>query len=177
MHDITRESYQIVQAWGGKYTGWVESDQVWAVTNDGPSSTTEGKTSPWLGLGIYNPPDSGVEVIILHICSALASPGPVPLAHHGAFGVQCVHELTPTSLLEPANQHFGHGGGNAVVAFDAATFTACTLQRILGEVGSVHEDVNGGMVLYPGYSLLTHFTKALTDAVISTFLWAEEPIE
>ena len=89
-----------------------------------------------------------------------------------------VAELTPKPAL------VGSSSVSAAVVDTAATCGTPILYRVFGSVGSLATsgyglvpglvvDLQGSLILQPGYSVLSYTTAATTTALIMHFVWAE----
>lgn len=172
----------VVTPVGGKYADLVLAERVFSVANQAVKSTTAALATTWTGLGICNPSDSPVNLILLSFSAAQGAAGAA-----GAVGIMIADTTGLASELTPVNQLVGSSQGSEAIADTAATVGTPVLYRLGGTLGSVattayglvqgvHMDLEGSLILPPGYSALSYTTGATTNALIMAFVWIEEAV-
>lgn len=173
------DGHLMVTAAGARYADLVDSDRVFSVANQAAKSTTAGLATTWTGLSVCNPSASLVDLVMLEFgCTqfAVGAAGSIGLMIADTTGL--VAELTPKPAL------VGSSSVSGAVVDTAATCGTPILYRVFGSVGSLATsgyglvpglvvDLQGSLILQPGYSVLSYTTAATTTALIMHFVWAE----
>jgi len=167
---------------GGKYADLVKAERVFAIANQAGVTTTAALATTWTGLGVCNPAASPVNLVMLGFSAAQ-----VAAAAAGAVGLMIADTTGMADALTPVNQLIGSTQGSEAIADAGATIGTPVLYRVFGQAGSVattayglvpgvNVDLEGSLILKPGYSVLSYTTGITTSALIFTFLWAEEAV-
>ena len=164
---------------GGKYAEATLAGRMFSVANQAKIATTAALATAWTGLAICNPTGSGIQAKIskfgygLQIASDTA----------GAIGLMIAATATlTTNLLVPVNRLTG-GTAAKVLASAGHTIATPVLWDLVGSYGTVattstsvtfttHE-IDGALILQPGYTLCTYTTLATTACFVFSFLWEE----
>lgn len=169
----------VVTSVGGKYTDLVLAGRVFAVSNQAVKSTTAALATTWTGLGICNPSTSTVDLALLGFHVAQGAAGAA-----GGVGIMCADTTGLAAELTPVNQLLGSTTSSQAIADTAATIGTPVLYQVFGSIGSdattdyalvpgIVADLEGSLILQPGYSALSYTTGATTSALIMSFVWAE----
>lgn len=175
-----RDGNLVMTPVGGKYTDLVQAGRVFALSNQAGKDTTAALATGWTGLAIANPDASGKNLILLSFSAAQVAAGAA-----GAVGIMIATNSGLAAELTPVNQKIGHATSAVAIGDTAATIATPALHRVIGSLGSdattdyalvpaVHADLEGSLIIPPGYAALSYTTGATTGALIFTFVWAEE---
>lgn len=169
----------VVSAYGGKYADLVNAGKVFSVANQAAKSTTAALATTWTGLSIMNPSTSTVDLKVLEFGAAQLAVGVA-----GGIGLMVANTTGLEAELTPLNALRGSLVTSAAIADTAATIGTPILLRLYGSVGSLATtgyglmpgllvDLDGSIIVEPGFSLLTYTTAATTTALAFHFVWAE----
>ncbi len=170
----------IVQAGNGKYFEATNAGEVFVVANQVAVAVTAALASAYTGLVVGNAITTGKDLVMLGF--SFAPSAAIPAAT--AIGLMTVEMTALTSTLSPRNRKMG---GPASVAWCedscslenapvleqplAYAFTEATTAGNLGPMGYV--DLDGALIVPPGYAVAAYSTAALTAAMLFSFLWRE----
>jgi hypothetical protein len=169
----------VVQATGARYWDLVKSGRVFSVSNQAVVSTTAALATTWTGLGVCNPATSTVDLVMLR-CGV----GQVAAGAAGAVGIMVADTTGLVAAITPKNALVGSTVASQSIVDDGGTIGTPILYRVYGSVGSVATtayglvpgvfvDLDGSLVIQPGYAALSYTTAATTTALIFHFVWAE----
>jgi len=174
------DGHLMVTAAGAKYADLVDSDRVFSVANQAAVTTTAGLATDWAGLSVYNPSASVVDLVMLEFgCTQFA------VGAAGSIGLMISDGTAMGAILTPKPAKVGSSTVSAATVDTAnATIGTPVLYRVYGSVGSLATsgyglvpglvvDLQGSLILQPGYSVCTYTTAATTTALIFHFTWAE----
>lgn len=176
-----RQGEAITSNLHGKYTEQALNGNLFSVTSQAAVSTTAGLAGTWTGLGVANPSTSGYNLVILGFgCGQFA------VGAAGAVGILGCTNSGFASVVAIQNAKMG-GRGSVALADDGATIVSGVVLRVYGSVGSlatsgyglqagVWVDVDGSIIVSPGYAVASYTTAATTTALQFTFMWEEVPI-
>lgn len=150
------------------------------IANQAAVSTTAGLATTWTGLAISNPAGSGVNAVINYFTVSQVAAGVA-----GAVGIMTGAGAAAGSLV-PKNAIIG-GPTGKVIASAGATIATPVLDITLGSIGSVATtayglaagidmDLQGSIIVPPGFYAASYTTAATTTALIFGFQWEEVPI-
>lgn len=150
------------------------------VSNQAAVSTTAGLATTWTGLAISNPAGSGVNAVINYFGVSQFAAGVA-----GAIGIMTGSGAAAGSLI-PRPSLVGAPTGK-VTASAGATIATPVLEIVCGSVGSVATtayglvttppfDVQGALVVPPGFYAASFTSAATTTALLFTFQWEEVAI-
>jgi len=176
-----RQGEAIVSNLHGKYTEQTLNGNVFSVSSQAVVSTTAGTTGTWTGLGVANPSTSRYNLALIGFGCGQGAVGAA-----GAIGIQ---SCTNSGFASAVTIQNGLIGGRASVALadDGATIVSAAVIRVFGTIGSVATtaygmqtgiwvDINGAIIVPPGYAVASYTTAATTSALQFTFVWEEIPI-
>jgi hypothetical protein len=174
-----KDGHQVVTAAGAKYADLVDSGRVFSVANQAVVSTTAGLATTWTGLAVCNPAASMVDLVMLKFGVAQGAAGAA-----GTIGLMIADVTGIAAALTIKNAKIGNATGTQALADDGATCGTPILHRVFGSIGSLATtgyglaqglvfDLDGGLILPPGYTVLTYTSAATTSALMFHFLWAE----
>lgn len=164
----------------GSYYETSYRGNMFRISNQAVVSTTAGLATTWTGLAIANPTGSGVNAVInLFTCAQVAA------GVAGAVGIMTGVGAAAGSLV-PKNAVIG-GPTGKVTASAGATIATPVLDIVVGSIGSVATtayglsasialDLQGSIVVPPGFFAATYTTAATTSALVFGFQWEEVPV-
>lgn len=155
-------------------------NSVYRIANQAAVSTTAGLATTWTGLAISNPGGSGVNAVLNIFTAAQIAAGVA-----GVVGIMTGSGAAAGSLV-PKNAIIGNPTGK-VTASNGATIATPMLDIPLGEIGSLATtgyglqngvviDLQGSIIVPPGFYAATYTSAACTSAFIFGFQWEEVPI-
>jgi hypothetical protein len=153
---------------------------LYGVSNQAAVSTTAGLATTWTGLAIANPSTSGKNLVIRRFMAAQVAAGAA-----GAIGIM-VGSGAAAGSLTPRAAKVG-GAATVTTASAGATIATPVLERVYGSVGSLATtgyglmpglvaEVDGDLIIPPGYFAASYTTAATTSALIFGFVWDELPV-
>jgi hypothetical protein len=164
----------------GRFYESAKRGTLYSVTNQGAVSTTAGLATTFTGLAIANPSTSGKNLVIRRFQVAQAA-----VAVAGAVGIM-VGSGAAAGSLTVRTATVG-GAPSVTTASAGATIATPVLERVYGSVGSlattgyalmpgIVAEVDGDLIIPPGYYAASYTTAATTTALVFTFVWDELPI-
>ena len=163
---------------GGKYAEAVAAGRVFSITSQAAVAVTDALATTWTGLGVGNPSYSGIQVILMQ-CYVVGS---LTKEKAGVIGLE-ISKTSMTASLTPINRL---AGGAAATARASAGQTIATpvLWDVLGSFGTANTntvgalnaevyDIDGSIVLEPGYMVAPFTTLDSTAAFLFSFVWEE----
>lgn len=177
---IGRQNDVIVSNLHGKYYEQAYNGKMFVVANQAAVTTTAALATTWTGLAISNPTGSGVNAVVnLFSCAQFA------VGAAGAVGIMTGSGAAAGSLV-PRNCLVGSPTGS-VTASAGATIATPVLERVFGSLGSLATtgyglmpaaiwDLDGALIVPPGYFAASYTTVITTTALIFGFQWEEVPI-
>jgi len=163
---------------GGKYAEAVAAGRVFSITSQAAVAVTDALATTWTGLGVGNPLYSGINVILLQFSAV----GSLAKEKAGVIGLE-ISKTSMTASLTPVNRLTG---GAAATAYASAgqTITTPVLWDVLGSYGTANTntvgaldaevyDIDGSIVLTPGYMVAPFTTLDSTAAFLFSFVWEE----
>lgn len=151
--------------------------RLFSVCNQAVVTTTAGLALTWTGLALSNPSTSGVNLVLRRFMCAQVAVGAA-----SAIGLMTgAGNFTGALTVRAAKV----GGASSVtVASAAATIVGPVLERVLGSVGSVattayasqpvvSADLEGGMIIPPGFYVASYTTAITTAALVFGLVWEE----
>ena len=151
--------------------------RLYSACNQAVVSTTAGLATTFTGLAIANPATSGVNLVMRTFhCAQVA------VAVAGAIGVM-TGSGAAAGALTVRNAKAG-GPASVTTASAGATIATPVLERVLGSVGSLATtgyglepsivfDLEGSIIVPPGFYIATYTTAATTNALVFSFVWEE----
>ena len=163
----------------GKYAEATKQGRVFSITSQAAVAVTDSLATTWTGLGVGNPAQNTKDLIMLSF-SAVHS---VVLQKAGTIGIE-ISKTSMTSSLTPVNRK---PGGAASTAFASAgqEITLPVLWDVLGSFGTAATNtealtskqtynIDGSIILRPGYMITAFTTLDSTAAFLFSFLWEEQ---
>lgn len=153
------------------------------VANQAAVTTTAALATTYTGLVLGNPSTSSVNLVLDKFCCAQFAAGAA-----GAVGVMTgtIGTNTITDTLVPRNRKVG--GLRSVATSNAGqTISTPVLEQVFGSLGSVATtgygltpgvvvDLEGSLIIPPGYFVAAYTTVVTTSALIFSFEWTEVPV-
>lgn len=179
---IGQQGDQMVSELHGRYYEQTVRGNVFSLNTQGTAvTTTAALATTWTGLGIANPANSGVNLVLLGFSATQFAVGAAAtIGLLGGTGVL-------TATLTPQSRKIG--GGAVSLARGSATDTISTplLITTFGSVGSVattgyglepgiNVDIGGSIVIPPGSFVGSYTSIVTTSALNFGFVWEEVPI-
>lgn len=164
----------------GTYYETSYRNNMFRISNQAAVSTTAGLATTWTGLAISNPAGSGVNAVINYFTVSQLAAGVA-----GAVGIMTGSGVAAGTLI-PKNAIIGNPTGK-VTASAGATIATPVLDITLGQVGSVATtgyglvpgisfDLQGSIIVPPGFYAASYTSAATTTAFIFGFQFEEVPI-
>lgn len=173
---------QMVSELHGRYYEQTYRKNMFAVFNQAAVTTTAALATTFTGLVIGNPYGSGVNCVINKFYCAQFAAGAA-----AAVGIMTGQSILPiTDTLVCRNQMVGQAKGK-VVANAGQTISTPVLERVFGSLGSVATtgyglsscvapEMDGSLILPPGFFAASYTTVVTTSALIFGFRWEEVPV-
>jgi len=173
-----RGALAVTQA-GGKLSDAAIAGRLFSICNQDQVTTTAALATTWTGLGVGNPATSGK----LYVFHEFAWTQNTVMNTEGTVGLMIATVGDMAQSLIPVCARYGYALSSALVDA-AATPGTPILARVFGysmegaisTVPSVQGNVyyiNGGIVIPPGYALLTYTHDIQTTSIIFHFVWEE----
>lgn len=170
----------VSQLHGAKYEGTYRGNR-FSVANQAAVTTTAALATTFTGLVVGNPASSPVNLVIEKFAAAQFAAGAA-----GAIGIMGGASTTAISgTLTVQNRKMGGSVGYGV-ASAGQTIGTPVLIELVGEVGSVattgygleggiYRDLDGSLIVTPGYFVASYTTGVTTSALGFEFSWEEVP--
>jgi hypothetical protein len=150
------------------------------VANQAAVSTTAALATTWTGLAISNPSTSGVNAVLRRFTCAQFAVGAA-----GGIGIMTGSGAAAGALV-PRSAIVGNPTGK-VTASAGATIATPVLEEVYAQIGSLATtgygltpgiviDLQGSLIIPPGFYAATYTTVATTTALIFGFQWEEVPV-
>ncbi|MEY2874023.1 MAG: hypothetical protein RLZZ373_1394 [Pseudomonadota bacterium] len=174
---VGNQGDQIISQLHGRYYEQAKRGTLFSLANQAAVSNTAGLATTFTGLSVANPSGSGKNLVLLHV-----GVGQIAAGAAGALGIMTGSGAAAGSLT-PRNCLVG-GGASVAVGSNSATIATPVLERIFGTIGSLattgyglqpglQYQVDGSLVIPPGYFVASYASAALTSASIWSFVWEE----
>ncbi len=153
------------------------------IANQAAVTTTAALATTYTGLVLGNPATSTVNVVIDKFCCAQFAVGAA-----GAVGIMTgtTGTNTITDTLVPRNRKVG-GARSQATSNAGQTISTPVLEQVFGSLGSVATtgyglqpgivvDLEGSLILPPGFFVAAYTTVVTTTALIFGFSFSEVPV-
>lgn len=175
-----RQGDQIVSELHGRYYEQTFRENVFSVCNQAAVTTSTSLNTTFTGLSVANPAGSGYNLVVNKFTCAQFAVGAAAV-----IGIS-VGAGAAAGSLTIRNRKFG-GKSSIAVASAGATIAAPILMVTAGSVGSVATtgyglsqsivvDLEGSLIIQPGFFMASDTSIATTTALIFSFCWEEVPI-
>lgn len=157
--------------------------RVFSVANQAGVALTAALATTWTGLGVANPSTSGKNMIV----HKFGVSGTIANSADGAIGLMFANTTGfTTQSIVPQNRKLG-GPGSSMLTSAGATIGTPILLETGGSVGTlavtgysviqpVKIDVDGTIIVPPGYAIMSYSTKAINAGPICHFVYEERPV-
>jgi hypothetical protein len=153
--------------------------RLFSIANQAAVNTTAALNTTWTGLGVGNPATSGKNYVFHEFAWTIEDNDD----DSGAIGLMIATVGDMAQALTPRCARYGYKTTVALVD-DAATPGTPILVRVCGSwyqgantvtnaVGPQTYNINGSIIIPPGYALLSYTGVASTGKLIFHFLWEE----
>jgi hypothetical protein len=170
----------IVSELHGRYYEQTYRGNVFSVANHAAVSTSSTLNTTFTGLSVANPTGSGVNLVIAKFTCQQFAVGAAAVVGIAAGAGAAAGSLT-------IRNRFYSGAASKAVASAGATIAAPILLVTAGTVGSlattgyglqpgISIDLEGSLIIPPGYFVCSDTSIATTTALIFSFMWEEVPI-
>lgn len=175
-----RQGDQIVSELHGRYYEQAFRENVFSVCNQAAVTTSTSLNTTFTGLAVANPTGSGYNLVINKFTCAQFAVGAAAVV-----GISVGAGAAAGSLVI-RNRKFG-GRSSVATASAGATIAAPILMVTAGSVGSLATtgyglsqsivvDLEGSLIIQPGFFVASDTSIATTTALIFSFCWEEVPI-
>ena len=165
----------------GELYEFAKRGSVYSACNQAVVSTTAGLATTFTGLAVANPAGSGVNLVMRGFRCAQVAAGVA-----GAVGLMTGSGAAAGALVT-RNAKVGGAASPATTASAGATIATPVLERVLGSLGSVATtgyglqaglvfDLQGAIIVPPGFYIASYTTAATTSALIFSLVWIEVAI-
>jgi len=173
----------VVSSQGGKLAEATLAGRLFSVANQAKVATTAGLTTTWTGLGVANPSTSTKNLIIHEFGFGFEIAGSTA----GAVGLMTADTTGFASqIITIRNCLDGNATASVAWTEDGCTCGTPILKRVLAGhgtaattaidcIGPFIYDLQGGLILPPGRSVLTYTTLGTTATFTFHFIWEEVP--
>jgi len=176
-----RQGDQLVSNLHGKFYEQVMRGNVFGVSNQTPVTTTAALATTFTGLAIANPSTSGVNLVLLRFNVAQVAVGAA-----SAVGIM-TGAGAAAGALTVRNRKVGTTLASVTTASAGATIATPVLEGVFGQVGSLATtgygltpglvvDLEGSIIIPPGYFAASYTSVATTTSLIFGFVWEEVPV-
>lgn len=166
----------------GRYTEQALRGNLFSCANQAAVATTAALAGTWTGLCVSNPSTSRVNMAILEFGGALTVVG----SDDGSMGLLTCTIAAPASNITIYNCMLG-GKSSGMIADDGATIVGGRLfgspfgcgmgaTNLVAGTGPFVWNLDGKLIIPPGYTVATYTTTATTAAYIFHFIWEEIPV-
>jgi hypothetical protein len=165
-----------------RYEGTYRGNR-YSVANQAAVTTTAALATTFTGLVVGNPAGSGYNLVFEKFAAAQFAVGAA-----GAIGLMGAASgaNTITGTLTIQNRKMG-GAASVATASAGQTISTPILLDVFGSIGSlattgygiesgIYVDLNGDLIVPPGYFVASYTTVVTTSALIFKFGWEEVPI-
>ncbi len=171
----------VSQLHGRKYENAYRSNR-YSVANQAAVTTTAALATTFTGLVLGNPSNSPVNLVLDKFAAAQFAVGAA-----GAIGIMGGASTTAiTGTLTVQNRKMGGSVGYGV-ASAGQTIGTPVLLDVFGSIGSlattgygiengIYVDLDGSLIVPPGYFVASYTTIVTTSALIFSFGWSEVPV-
>jgi len=172
----------ITLAQGGRLQRACEEGRLFSVASQAKVATSEGLGTTWTGLGVSNPSTSSKNLIIHEFGYGLE----IAASDDGSIGLMTSDTTGFAAALTIRNCLDGTESAypSAAYADDGATIATPVLRRVFGAYGTGATNLvdatgvfiynlNGGLIIPPGRSVMTFTTTATTACFTFHFVWEE----
>lgn len=161
-----------------RYYQTTQDGQMFSIANQAAVSTSAALTTTFTGLSIANPVGSGFNLVLNKFKCAQFAAGAA-----GAIGIMVGAGASAGTLI-PVNRRAGGAASVAVASAGSTLGGTPVLWDVFGSVGSVATtgyglqagvvvDLEGSLIIPPGYFAASYTTAATTSALIFGFQWEE----
>lgn len=168
----------VVAEQGGKYAEATAAGRVFSITSQVAVAVTDSLATTWTGLGVGNPLQSGINIILLQFSAV----GSLAKQKAGVIGLE-ISKTNMTASLTPVNRLLD-GGAAVALASAGQAITLPVLWDVLGSFGTQNTnaigainaevyDIDGSIVLQPGFMVAPFTTLDSTAAFLFSYLWEE----
>lgn len=171
---------------GGKYSNAALNGRVFGVCNQAAVAVTAKYAATWTGLGVGNPPTSGVNAVLLNFAYGNTIEG-ISVGTVGIMaGIMGICPIVKT--LEIQNQKLD-GPQSVLCASAGQTINAApapTLLRVCGITGTgavttwqtqpCTFDIDGAIVIPPGHFWAAYCFALAAASLQFSFMWEEVPV-
>jgi hypothetical protein len=175
-----RQGEQMVSELHGRYYEQTFRENMFSVCNQAAVTTSTTLNTTFTGLAVANPAGSGYNLVINKFTCAQFAVGAAAVV-----GIS-VGAGAAAGSLTIRNRKFG-GRSSIATASAGATIAAPILMVTAGEVGSLATtgyglqpglvlDLEGSLIIQPGFFVASDTSIATTTALIFSFCWEEVPI-
>lgn len=175
-----KQGDQICSELHGRYYEQTYRGNMFSVANQAAVTTSTTLNTTFTGLSVANPVGSGFNLVITKFTCAQFAVGAAAVVSI-AVGAGAA-----AGSLVIRNRKYG-GAASIAVASAGATIAAPILIAPVGQVGSVATtgyglsnaisiDLEGSLIIPPGYFVCSDTSIATTSALIFSFTWEEVPI-
>jgi hypothetical protein len=151
---------------------------IFSITNQAATSTTAAFATTFTGLSLANPTGSGVNLILRRFTCAQVAAGAA-----GAIGIMKGAGASAGSIV-PTSMNVGSGLISKAVGSAGATIATPVLVAAYGTIGSqattgwgqmpgLVVELDGSIIVPPGFYVASYTTAATTSALIFGFVWEE----
>jgi len=162
----------------GRYYEQTYRGNMYGITG-GLTTTTAAGAATFTGLLVVNPASSGVNLVVNKVWIAQ----PVALTAETELGVMYgVNTVCATKLTTIFNRLTG-GKPSAAFASAGESLTAAMTSFIVISSGGTAvqpvahaADLEGGLIIAPGYSFASYTSRVTTTACVFSFQWEEVPV-
>lgn len=178
---LGQQGDNIVSQLHGRYYETTVRGNSFGITG-GLTTTTAGGVATFTGLAIGNPAGSGKNLALQKV---FVSQG-AALTAETEIGIMYGSGSITASLTTVFNR-YGGGAASVTTATAGQTITAATAFYVIAGSGSgaitvpgvipvAMVDLEGGIVIPPGYYFASYTSRVTTTALMFTFNWEEVPI-
>jgi hypothetical protein len=179
---LDRQAGLLTSGLHGHFTEQALNENIFCVSSQAAVATTAALAGTWTGLCVTNPAASRYNMAILEFGGSLSVAG----SDDGSMGLLGCTIAAPASNVTIKNMKMG-GRSSIGIADDGATIvggyvigapfaygTGAT--NLVNQTGTFVWNLDGKLIVPPGYTVATYTTTATTAAFIFYFIWEEIPI-
>ena len=171
----------VATACGGKYREAVAAGRVFVAANQAVTTNTAGLAAIYTGLALCNPVGSGKNLVLLGCGCVAVIALPTAACTYGIMTGDGIGAAA--AAIVPRNRLTGGPASKAYVDNDLTFTVAPVLEQVFKTfhtgavttaVGSgVFVDLEGSLIVMPGYHCSSYLSAINVDTFICSFMWEE----
>lgn len=178
---LVEDTGAIIGSKCGKYRAATEAGRVFAAANQAVQTTTKGLALIYTGLTLYNPIGSGKNLSLLGLGIVAEIQVPTDIC---VMGIMTGSGAGAATAAIPARNRLSGGPSSVAYVDPEVIFTeAPVLEQVLktfhtgtvveGEQDGFYADLDGSMIITPGFHASVYASEVNVDTFQFSWLWEE----